>query len=218
MYAVKTLFDLEHTLAGDYLSRFQYPHEALEGIGDFILALGASLPSAYQEQRPGVWIHTDAAVAPTAEIIGPCIIGPNSEIRQCAYIRGSVLIGEKCVVGNSTEIKNAILFDGVQVPHFNYIGDSILGYRAHFGAGVITSNVRGDKDLVVIHTAGELPTGRKKVGAFVGDFAEVGCNAVLNPGSVLGRNTQVYPTACVRGVVPENYIWRLNGTIVPRKA
>ena len=169
----------------------------------------------YELLRPGVWVHSTAKVAETAYIAPPCVIGANSEIRHCAFIRGGVLVGENCVVGNSVEIKNAILFDGVQVPHFNYVGDSILGYKAHLGAGAVTSNVRGDKGPVKI--AGE-STGRKKMGAFLGDFAEIGCNAVLNPGTVIGRNSQVYPTACVRGVVPESSIYKNDGSIVKKNA
>lgn len=217
MYSIQALFDLTHTEAASYLSGFQYPHEALTGIGEMILQRIAVLDGDYLAPAPDVRIHSSAKIAPTASIAGPCIIGPDTQVRPGAFIRGNALIGAGCVVGNSTEIKNAILFDGVQVPHFNYIGDSILGYKAHFGAGAITSNVRGDRAPVVIHTAGEINTGRKKVGAMVGDFAEIGCNAVLNPGTVIGRNSQVYPTASVRGVVPPNYLWRPNGTIAPKR-
>lgn len=217
MYSTQNLFDLNHSLAGDYLAGFQYPHEALAGIGKLIDTLIATLGEDYLSPAPDVRIHKTVTVAPTASITGPCIIGAGTEVRPGAFIRGNALVGENCVVGNSTEIKNAILFDGVQVPHFNYIGDSILGYKAHFGAGSITSNVRGDKQNVTIHTPEKIHTNRKKVGAMVGDFAEIGCNAVLNPGTVVGRNAQIYPTACVRGVIPANYIWRLNGTIIPRK-
>ncbi len=213
MVTMQTLFDLEHTSAKSYLEQFSYPWDALAGIGDMILALGETLGEDYREIAPQVWVHDTAKVAPTAYIAGPCIIGPETEVRHCAFIRGSALVGENCVVGNSVEVKNAILFDGVQVPHYNYVGDSILGYKAHLGAGSVTSNVRGDKQNVVVQG---IATNRKKVGAMVGDGAEVGCNAVLNPGSVLGRNSQVYPTACVRGVVPEGHIFKNDGTVVKK--
>ena len=214
------LWDLGHTLARAYLEQFERPWEALGGIGDFIrelIATGASalaMTEKYRKISEGVWVHKTAKIAPSAVIMPPCIIGENTEIRTGAFLRGSVLVGDNCVVGNSVEIKNAILFDGVQVPHFNYVGDSILGYKAHFGAGAVTSNVRGDKALVKIDGA---DTGRKKVGAFVGDFGEIGCNAVLNPGVIIGRNSQVYPTACVRGIVPGNCIYKNNGEIVAKK-
>ena len=181
---IAELYDLEHTLAKDYLAGFTYPWEALKGIKD----LGA-----------------------------PCIIGANTEVRHCAFIRGSALVGENCVVGNSTELKNVILFDNVQVPHYNYVGDSILGYKAHMGAGSITSNVKSDKSLVVIHGPEAIATGIKKVGAMLGDFVEVGCNSVLNPGTVIGRNSNVYPTSCVRGVVPANSIYKKNDTVVEKR-
>ena len=213
---VNDLYDLKHTLAAAYLSAFQYPWQALAGIGDCILALQKTLGGDYREISPTVFVHTSATVAPTASISGPCIIGPNTEIRHCAYIRGNALVGENCVVGNSTELKNVILFDGVQVPHYNYVGDSILGFKAHMGAGAVTSNVRGDKECVVVHGETDLPTGRKKVGAMLGDYAEIGCNAVLNPGVVVGRNATVYPTSCVRGVVPEHHIYKAGGTIAPK--
>jgi NDP-sugar pyrophosphorylase family protein len=212
---IAELYDLDHTLAKKYLQNFVYPWEALAGISDLILALGAEQNADFVEIAPQVWVHKTAKIAPTAYIGAPCIIGANTEVRHCAFIRGSALIGENCVVGNSAELKNVILFDGVQTPHYNYIGDSILGYKAHFGAGSLTSNVRGDKALVKV---GGMETGRKKVGAFVGDFGEIGCNAVLNPGVVIGRNSQVYPTSCVRGVVPENSMYKNNGTIVPKNA
>ena len=166
---------------------------------------------------PRVWVHKHAKVAPTASLGAPCIIGANTEVRHCAFIRGAALIGDGCVVGKSTELKNVILFDGVQVPHYNYVGDSILGYKAHMGAGAVTSNVKADKSLVVIHGVQEIPTGRKKVGAMLGDFAEVGCNSVLNPGTVIGRHSNVYPTSCVRGVVPENSIYKKNDSIVAKR-
>ena len=217
MLTIAKLYDLEHTLAQEYLANFNYPWEALAGISDLIISLGASLAEDYAKVSHNVWVHKTATVAPTAYVAGPCIIGANTEVRHCAYIRGSALIGENCVVGNSTELKNVILFDGVQVPHYNYVGDSILGYKAHMGAGSVTSNVRGDKRLVVIHGKENIPTNRKKVGAMIGDFGEIGCNSVLNPGVIIGRNAQVYPTSCVRGVVPENGIYKSNGVIAMKQ-
>ena len=216
---ITDLYDLNHTRAADYLAGFTYPWEALAGISDLIRALGAQLP-AEEFDRIGedVWIAKDATVFATAYIHGPCIIGHKTEVRQCAFIRGSALVGDNCVVGNSTELKNVILFDNVQVPHYNYVGDSILGYKAHMGAGSITSNVKSDKLLVVIHNEGEeLETGRKKVGALIGDGVEVGCNSVLNPGTVLGPRASVYPTSCVRGVVPADHIYKNKHEIVPRR-
>ena len=214
---ISDLFDLKHTLAGAYLAGFSYPWEALPGIKKLIPELGAALPEAdWLHPEPDIWIHRTAQVAPSASVAGPCIIGPGTQVRHCAFIRGSALVGENCVVGNSTELKNVILFDGVQVPHYNYVGDSILGHKAHMGAGAVTSNVRGDKQCVTVRTQPPIPTGMKKVGAMVGDFAEIGCHAVLNPGTVIGRNTQVYPTACVRGVVPGNSIYKRNDTVVQK--
>ena len=212
------LYDLEHTLAAEYLRGFTYPWEALGGIGDMILSVGAALPAEeYEHTSDNIWIGRDATVFPTATILGPCIIGHETEVRPGAFIRGNALVGDHCVVGNSTELKNVILFDNVQVPHYNYAGDSILGFKAHMGAGSITSNVKSDKTLVVIHNQGEeLPTGRKKVGALLGDRVEVGCNSVLNPGTVIGRDSNVYPVSCVRGVVPENSICKTGGIIVPK--
>ena len=211
------LFDLQHTLAADYLSGFTYPWEALKGIKDMILALGPTLGEDYTQVSENVWVHTTAQVAPTAYLGAPCIIGENTEVRHCAFIRGSALIGENCVVGNSTELKNVILFDNVQVPHYNYVGDSILGYKSHMGAGSITSNVKSDKTLVVVKNGQEqIPTGLKKFGAMLGDCVEVGCNSVLNPGTVLGRHSSVYPTSCVRGMVPADSIWKVDGTVVKR--
>ena len=218
MYTIPELYDLDHSLAADYLKGFTYPWEALAGIKDLILSLGESLsPEEYEHPAEDVWIAKDAKVFPSAYIGGPCIIGHRTEVRQCAFIRGSALVGDDCVVGNSTELKNVILFDKVQVPHYNYVGDSILGFRSHMGAGSITSNVKSDKQLVVIHGDGEqIETGRKKVGAMLGDRVEVGCNSVLNPGTVLGRDASVYPTSCVRGVVPEGCIWKDKGNVVVR--
>ena len=217
MDTIKDLYDLTHTLAADYLSGFAYPWEALKGIEDMILALGAELGEGYRQVAENVWVHKTAQIAPTAYLGAPCIIGANSEVRHCAFIRGSALVGENCVVGNSVELKNVILFDNVQVPHYNYVGDSILGYKAHMGAGSVTSNVKSDKSLVVIHAEAEIPTGQKKVGAMLGDFAEVGCNSVLNPGTVIGRNSTVYPLSCVRGVIPANSIYKTGGVIAAKR-
>ena len=217
MLKIISLYDLTHTRAAAYLQDFTYPWEALAGIKELIVDLGQSLPEDFQQIAPQIWVHKTAKIAPTAYIGAPCIIGAETEVRHCAFIRGSALIGDNCVVGNSTELKNVILFDNVQVPHYNYVGDSILGYRAHMGAGSITSNVKSDKALVVIHSQPPIPTERKKVGAMLGDFVEVGCNSVLNPGTVIGRNSSVYPTSCVRGVVPENSIYKKNDTIVTKQ-
>ena len=220
MYTIKDLYDLDHTLAKDYLAQFTYPWEALKGIKDMILALGKTLsPEEYDEVSENVWVHKTAKVFPSAYLGAPCIIGPNTEVRHCAFIRSSALVGADCVVGNSVELKNVILFDHVQTPHYNYVGDSILGYYSHMGAGSITSNVKSDKTLVVIHGQDEeVETGIKKVGAMLGDHVEVGCNSVLNPGTVIGRNSNVYPTSCVRGVIPENSIWKTpQGGPVPKK-
>lgn len=213
------LFDLSHTMAAPLLETTEYPWEALASIGELILRLGQGLSAEeYDHPAEDVWIAKDATVFPTAYIKGPCIIGHGTEVRQCAFIRGSALVGEHCVVGNSTELKNVILFDNVQVPHYNYVGDSILGYKAHMGAGAVTSNVKSDKTLVVIHNGDEnLGTGRKKVGAMLGDGAEVGCNSVLNPGTVVGRGSNVYPTSCVRGVVPANCIYKDKDHIVTKR-
>jgi len=218
MYTISELFDLEHTAAKDYLSRFTYPWEALKGIKEMIIALGEQLGDDYQQPAPQVWVHHTAVVAPTAYIGAPCIIGAGTEVRHCAFIRGSALVGEGCVVGNSAELKNVILFDGVQTPHYNYVGDSILGYKAHMGAGSITSNVKGDKTLVTVRMGEEsVATGLKKVGAMLGDFAEIGCNSVLNPGTIVGRDAQVYPLSSVRGTVPERHIWKRNGEVVVKR-
>ncbi len=218
MVRTKELFDLSHTIAGEYLAGFEYPWEALPGIKDRVVQLGEALGEEYREVSPQVWIHREAVIAPTAFVGKPCIIGKGTEVRHCAFIRGSALIGENCVVGNSVELKNVILFDGVQVPHYNYVGDSILGFKAHMGAGSLTSNVKSDKTLVVIHGDGEqMPTGIKKVGAMVGDFVEVGCNAVLNPGTVIGRKTNIYPLTFVRGVIPADSILKNNGQLVKKR-
>ena len=218
MLTVNELYDLSHSLAGDYLSGFDYPWLALKGIKELILTLGPTLGSDYTETAPTVWVHKTATVAPTAYLGAPCIIGAGTEVRHCAFIRGSALVGSNCVVGNSVELKNVILFDNVQVPHFNYVGDSILGYKSHMGAGSVTSNVKSDQTLVVVKNGTEqIPTGLKKFGAMLGDFVEVGCNSVLNPGTVVGRSSNIYPTSCVRGVVPERSIWKTGGVIVTKK-
>ena len=220
-YSLKTvdLFDLSHTLAGAYLQCTEYPHEALAHIKTWVDALGENLPAErFERAEEHIWISKRARVSPSAFISPHTIICDGAEIRHSAYLRENVLVGEGCVVGNSTEVKNSILFDGVQVPHFNYVGDSILGYRAHFGAGVIASNVRADKKNVVIHTnGGDLPTERYKVGAMVGDFAEIGCGAVLAPGAVVGRRSIVYPLSFVRGCVPEDAVWKAEDRIIKQE-
>ena len=217
MLKICDLYDLSHTMAKDYLESFTYPWEALKGIKDMILALGEKLDGEFDQVQPQVWVHKTAKVAPTAFLGAPCIIGAGTEVRHCAFIRGSALVGENCVVGNSVELKNVILFDNVQTPHYNYVGDSILGYKAHMGAGSITSNVKSDKTLVVIHGEERIETNQKKVGAMLGDFVEVGCNSVLNPGTVVGRNSSVYPLSCVRGVIPANSIYKTGGIVAAKK-
>ena len=219
MIRISDLFDLNHTLAAEYLRSFEYPWQALRGIGAMIVELGKSLPAdEYIQREENVWVHKTAKVFPSAYLGAPCIIGKNAEVRHCAFIRGNALVGEGCVVGNSTELKNVILFDDVQVPHYNYVGDSILGYKAHMGAGSITSNVKSDKSLVVIKNGGEeIPTGIKKVGAMLGDNVEIGCNSVLNPGTIVGRNSNIYPLSCVRGVVPAESIYKTGGVIVAKE-
>ncbi len=218
MYTIKDLYDLDHTMAKDYLLKFTYPWEALKGIKELIIEIGKTLGEDYKEVSENVWVHKDAKVFDSAYLGAPCIIGARTEVRHCAFIRGSALVGEDCVVGNSVELKNVILFDHVQTPHYNYVGDSILGYYSHMGAGSITSNVKSDKKLVVVHNGSEqIETGLKKFGAMLGDHVEVGCNSVLNPGTVVGRYSSVYPTSCVRGVVPENSIWKDNGTMIERR-
>lgn len=217
MYGITELFDLTHSLAGSYLSQFQYPWQAFAGIRGLILTLGPTLGPEYREVSPTVWVHETATVAPTAFLGAPCILGAHTEVRHCAFIRGSALVGENCVVGNSVELKNVILFDNVQVPHYNYVGDSILGYMAHMGAGAVTSNVRSDKALVVVKDREtKIETGLQKFGAVLGDFVEVGCNSVLNPGTVVGPHSNIYPTSCVRGVVPAGCIWKNDGTVVKK--
>lgn len=217
MYKISDLYDLDHTLAKDYLLKYEYPWEALKGIKDMIIELGKTLGDDYIEVKENVWVNKTATVFESAYLGAPCIIGPETEVRHCAFIRGSALVGANCVVGNSVELKNVILFDHVQTPHYNYVGDSILGYYSHMGAGSITSNVKSDKKLVVVHNGSEtIETGIKKFGAMLGDYVEVGCNAVCNPGTVIGRHSNVYPTSCVRGVVPANSIYKDNGVIIEK--
>ena len=212
------IFDLEKTLAKPYLSKFEFPWEALGGIKDFILTLGPTLDkSLYEEIKPFVWVAKNAKIFESAYIDAPCIIGENTEVRHSAFIRGSALIGNNCVVGNSTEVKNSIIFDRVQIPHFNYVGDSILGYMSHLGAGAITSNVKSDKSLVTVAKDGQkIETGLKKFGAMVGDCVEVGCQSVLCPGTVIGRNTNIYPLSLVRGFIPGTSIFKNQEKIVPK--
>ena len=217
MLKTDQLFDFSHSLAGTYLSQFEYPWQALQGIKNLILSLGPSLTDEYTEISPQVWVHNTASVATTAYLGAPCIIGAHTEVRHCAFVRGSALVGENCVVGNSVELKNVILFDNVQVPHYNYVGDSILGYKSHMGAGSLTSNVKSDQTLVVVKNGSEqFPTGLKKFGAILGDHVEVGCNSVLNPGTVVGSHSNIYPLSCVRGTVPENSIYKTGGVIVKK--
>ena len=218
IYTTLSMFDLDHTAAEPLLKTCQYPWEALPRISGFIKELGQTLSAEeYDHPAEDVWIAKSATVAPTASITGPCIIGPETEIRHCAFIRGNALVGKGAVVGNSTELKNVILFDKVQVPHYNYVGDSILGYKSHMGAGAITSNVKSDKKLIVVKDGDErVETGLKKFGAMIGDYVEVGCNSVLNPGTVVGRDSHIYPLSSVRGVVPANSIYKHRGEVVIR--
>lgn len=216
---ITALYDLKETIAADYLGKFIYPWEVLPEIKNIILELGKSLPQdKYDLIKENVWIAKTANVYPTACILGPTIIGEYTEVRHCAFIRGNALVGNNCVIGNSTELKNVILFNTVQVPHYNYVGDSILGYHSHMGAGSITSNVKSDKSLVTIKGKDyQIETGQKKIGAMLGDNVEVGCNSVLNPGTVIGKNSSIYPTSFVRGVIPEGSILKKTGEIVKRK-
>ncbi len=212
----KTLFNLDETIAKDIFKDVTFPWEVLPLIKDFIITLGESLPKEdYEHPEEDIWIAKTASVAATASISGPCIIGKNTEVRHCAFIRGSAIVGENCVVGNSTELKNVLLFNNVQVPHYNYVGDSILGYKSHMGAGSITSNVKSDKTQVTIQYEGDvIHTGLKKMGAVLGNYVEVGCNSVLNPGSVIGSNTTIYPLSMVRGFIPKGSIYKKQGEIV----
>lgn len=209
----------EHSIAYPLISQFEYPWEALGSISDFIFEKGKELSTQeYDKIGDNIWISKSAKIAPSACINGPCIIGKNTEVRHCAFIRGGAIIGENAVVGNSTELKNCILFDNVQVPHYNYVGDSILGYKSHMGAGSVTSNVKSDKTPVVVHTIDEqIYTGYKKFGAMLGDYVEVGCNSVLNPGTVIGSGSTVYPLSSVRGFVPENCIHKARDNIVQKR-
>ena len=210
---ISNMYDLAQTIAGEYLAQFTYPWEALAGISDYIKELGPTLdPEKFEQRGEDIWIAKSATVAPSACLNGPLIIDEDAETRHCAFIRGTAIIGKGSVVGNSTEIKNDIIFNSVQVSHYNYVGDSILGYKSHMGAGSITSNVKSDKTLVVVKdrydTGEELETGRKKFGAMLGDYVEVGCNSVLNPGTVICPHSNIYPTSCVRGVIPANSIYK----------
>ena len=216
---IKNMYDLNETIAADLFEGLDYPWQALPKIGDFIKKLGPSLPKEeYDQIGEDVWIAKSATVFPSAYVHGPAIIGKEAEVRHCAFIRGNAIVGEGAVVGNSTELKNVVLFNKVQVPHYNYVGDSILGYKAHMGAGSITSNVKADKQLVKVHTGNEhIETRLKKFGAMLGDNVEVGCNAVLNPGTVIGRESNVYPTSMVRGFVPAKSIFKNTGEIVSKK-
>ena len=218
---ISDLYDLSHTAAADYLAKYTYPWEALADIKDVILEIGGKLdPELYEKRGDDLWISKSAKIYPNNYIAGPCIIGHKTEVRPGAFIRGSALVGENCVVGNSTELKNVILFDNVQVPHYNYVGDSILGYKSHMGAGSITSNVKSDKTLVVIKTqdkSEEFRTERKKVGAFLGDNVEIGCGSVLNPGTIVGRESSVYPLSSVRGIVPAGSIYKSKSEIAERQ-
>ena len=219
IYTISEMFDLEHTIAAKLFEGKTYPWEVLDHIKEFILELGPTLPAdEFDHPAEGVWIAKDAKVFDSAYIGSPCIIDHEAEVRQCAFLRCPAIVGKNAVVGNSTELKNVVLFDNVQVPHYNYVGDSVLGYKAHMGAGSITSNVKSDKTLVVVHGGDEeMPTGRKKFGAMLGDRVEVGCNSVLNPGTVIGRDCNVYPLSMVRGVVPAGHIFKKPGDIVPKR-
>ncbi len=217
----KNLYTLSESMAGEWLGGFEYPWEALKEIGYIIKKLARYLDlDRYEKRGDDIWIARSATIWPTVSVNGPCIIGERTEVRQCAFIRGNALVGDDCVVGNSTELKNVILFNHVQVPHYNYVGDSILGYYSHMGAGSITSNVKSDKALVVVHddvTGERIETGIKKFGAMLGDHVEVGCNSVLNPGTVVGKNSNIYPVSCVRGVIPENSIYKNQNDIVTKR-
>ena len=220
---IVNLYDLTQTIAGEYLAQFTYPWEALGGISDFIREIGPKLdPEVYEKRGEDIWVAKSATIAPTASLNGPLIIDDDVEVRQCAFIRGSAIVGKGSVVGNSTELKNVIIFNSVQVPHYNYVGDSILGYKSHMGAGSITSNVKSDKTLVVVKdkfdSREEIETGRKKFGAMLGDHVEVGCNSVLNPGTVIGRNCNVYPLSSVRGVIPAEHIFKDAQHVVKKEA
>lgn len=215
-WRIEDLYDLNETIAVDIFEGLKFPWEVLPKIKDFIIKLGETLPEdKFEKKGENIWIAKSSKVFPSAYIAGPCIIDEEAEVRHCAFIRGSAIVGKGCVVGNSTELKNVILFNKVQVPHYNYVGDSILGFKAHMGAGSITSNVKSDKTLVVVKSDGEnIETGLKKFGAMLGDNVEVGCNSVLNPGTVVGRSTNIYPTSCVRGYIPANSIYKDSSNII----
>lgn len=220
---IVNLYDLTQSIAGEYLAQFTYPWEALGGISDFIREIGPKLdPEVYEKRGEDIWVAKSATIAPTASLNGPLIIDEDVEVRQSAFIRGSAIVGKGSVVGNSTELKNVIIFNSVQVPHYNYVGDSILGYKSHMGAGSITSNVKSDKTLVVVKdkfdSGEEIETGRKKFGAMLGDHVEVGCNSVLNPGTVIGRECNVYPLSSVRGVIPAEHIFKDAQHVVKKEA
>lgn len=218
MYKITDLYDLNHTQASSYLQQYEYPWEALKGIKDFIIELGSSLGDDYNEVSEHVWVHKDAKVFDSAYLGAPCIIGARTEVRHCAFVRGSALVGEDCVIGNSVELKNVIIFDSVQVPHYNYVGDSILGYKSHMGAGSITSNVKSDKTNVVIKNGEEkIETGRKKIGAILSSRVEVGCGTILNPGSIVGHDTNIYPLSMVRGCIAPNSIYKKAGEIAEKR-
>ena len=218
VFKVSDFLDTEHTIAKYMFESVKNPWEVLPGIGVFIEALGPNLPPDEFEQRgDNVWISKSATIAPTAYIGGPCIIDAGTQVRHCAFIRGNAIIGKDCVIGNSTEIKNSIIFDGVQIPHYNYVGDSILGHKSHLGAGAITSNVKNDNSNVEVKfPLGKIDTKLRKFGAVIGDFTQVGCNTILNPGTVIGRNVSIYPLSNVRGVINENMIYKANGKIVQK--
>ena len=219
MVEIQDLYDLDETIAKELFTGLTYPWEALPKIGPFIMELGKTLSAEeYNQASENIWIAKSASVAPSASITGPCIIGKNAEVRHCAFIRGNAIVGEGAVVGNSTELKNVVLFNKVQVPHYNYVGDSILGYKAHMGAGSITSNVKSDKTLVCVHVNGtKIETGLKKFGAMIGDNVEVGCGSILNPGTVIGRESNMYPLSGVRGFVPQKSIYKKQGEVVEKR-
>ena len=212
------LFDLSHTIAGEYLSQFEYPWEAISGISAFIEKIGPTLdPEEYNHIAENIWVHKTAKVLDSALLVGPVIIGPGSNVFHCALVRNGVLVGSGCTIGSSVEIRNTIMFDNVELCHFNYVGDSILGYHAHFGAGAITSNVKSDYSNIVIHGESDINTNSWKIGAMIGDHVEVGCNSVLNPGTVIGKGSSIYPCISVRGVIPPSSIVKSPSDIVPRR-
>ncbi|MBQ6376780.1 MAG: UDP-N-acetylglucosamine pyrophosphorylase [Lachnospiraceae bacterium] len=215
---IEELFTLEESIAGEYLRQFTYPWEALAGIHDLILEIGPTLsPDLYDQVADDIWIAKSAKVFDSAYIGGACIIGENAQVRQCAFIRGDAIVGNHSVVGNSAELKNVIIFNNCETPHYNYVGDSILGFHAHMGAGSITSNIKADRTNIIIKGEEEYVTGRRKIGAILGDWVEVGCNAVLNPGTIVGQHSMIYPTSCVRGIVKSNTIWKNTGEQIPKK-